>query len=494
MLELTWLITGLLSSGAIITALEVRKQIQLTPLVWICFTLGFVLLLFALPWAVGSILEGVPRAASMGILLFGLPGIVLLTISANKIIPQLRTAVPRQTVVDVPIFQKDAAPVGRHARKVKPRKWPRPIAYSAYIALVLAYIAGAFINRVDYAEQFQQAFPDAEIEVLANDPPVFTLTYPDGQQKFAGLGTGQGYGGPLVIGAVINEEGIIERVRLVANQETPAYRQRVAEAEFASQIPGKMVNQSFIVGDDLDGVTGATVSCVAGSQALRQVAHYIAAEQLGLEQSWRDENVVFGIEEALILLLVVLAFVRKIHKNKWLRYGYLLSVLVVVGFWTNSSLSIGSLGALALGFVTSVKANLIWWILIAATIGGILVLSRNVWCNTLCPFFGVQYFLTKVSGKGGGVPGWLRTYGPQGLSFFLWVSLMVIFLTRNPSLGSYEPFSMMFSLNGVGIQWYILPASIIGAFFVPLFWCRFFCPLGICINRLVLLRKKLRFK
>ena len=492
MLELTWLITGLLSSGTVVIALEVRKQTQLSLLLWICFVLGSALVLFALPWAVGSILEGVPRAASMGILLFGLPGIVLLTISANKIIPQLRSPVSEATEVDIPIIQKDEEPARRRPSKVKPQKWPQPLAYGAYIALVLAYIAGVYINRVDYAEQFQQAFPDAEIEVLANDPPVFKLTYPDGQVNFAGLGTGQGYGGPLIIGAVINEEGVIEKVRLVANQETPAYRQRVAESEFASQALGKMANQSFIVGDDIDGVTGATVSCVASSQALRQVAHYIAAEQLGLEQSWGNETVVFGIEEALILLLVVLAFVKKIHKNKWLRYGYLLSVLIVVGFWTNSSLSIGSLGALALGFVTSVKANLIWWLLIAATIGGIVVLSRNVWCNTLCPFFGVQYFLTKVSGKGVGVPDWLRTYGPIGLSFFLWVSLMVIFLTRNPSLGSYEPFSMMFSLNGVGIQWYILPASIIGAFFVPLFWCRFFCPLGHCINRLVLLRKKIK--
>lgn len=493
MMELTWLITGVLSSCAIITALEVRKQTQLSLLVWFFFILGFALLLFALPWAVGSILEGVPRAASMGILLFGLPGIVLLTISGKKIIPQLRSSVPQQTVVDIPILKKEAAPVSRRrASKVKPKKWPKPLAYAAYLALLLAYIVGVFVNRVDYAEQFQQVFPDAEIEVLASEPPVFKLTYTDGQVKFAGLGTGQGYGGPLVIGAVINEKGIIERVRLVANQETPAYRQRVEESEFASQIPGKMANQSFIIGDDIDGVTGATVSCVAGSQALRQVAHYISAEHLGLEQSWSNETMAFGIEEALVLLLVVLAFVRKIHKNKWLRYGYLVAVLAVVGFWTNSSLSIGSLGSLVLGYVTSVKANIIWWLLITATIGGILVLSRNVWCNTLCPFFGAQYFLTKISGKGVGVPDWLRAYGPKGLSFFLWVSLMIIFLTRNPSLGSYEPFSMMFSLNGIGIQWYILPASIIGAFFVPLFWCRFFCPLGHCINRLVLLRKKIK--
>ena len=493
MMELTWLIVGGLASGAVITVIEIRKQTELSALVWSMLSLGFALMLFTIPWAVGSILEGVPRAASMGILLFGLPGIVFLTISVRKIIPAFRSSISRQPVIDIPIHRQEAAPAGMHQKRVKPQKWPKPLAYAAYLALVLAYVTGIFINQVDYSVQFQQAFPDAEIEVLSNNPPVFKLTYPSGGIKFAGLGTGQGYGGPLVIGAIIDEEGRIENIKLIANQETPAYRQRIAESQFASQIPGKMANLSFIVDEDIDGVTGATVSSVAGAQALRQVAHYIAAEHLGLEQSWQNETLVFGLEEALILILVILAFIRKIHKNKWWRYGYLVAVLVVVGFWTNSSLSIGSLGTLALGYVTSIKTNLIWWLLIAATIGGILVLSRNVWCNTLCPFFAVQYFMTKISGKGVGVPEWLRTYGGKGLSFFLWVSLMTIFLTRNPSLGSYEPFSMMFSLNGVGIQWYILPASIIGAFFVPLFWCRFFCPLGHCINRLVRLRKEIKF-
>ncbi len=149
MLELTWLITGLLSSGAVVIALEVRKQTQLSLLLWICFALGSALVLFALPWAVGSILEGVPRAASMGILLFGLPGIVLLTVSANKIIPQLRAPVPRQKVAEIPIVQRDAVQPSRRASKVKPQKWPEPLAYVAYAALVVAYIAGILVNRVD---------------------------------------------------------------------------------------------------------------------------------------------------------------------------------------------------------------------------------------------------------------------------------------------------------------------------------------------------------
>jgi len=50
---------------------------------------------------------------------------------------------------------------------------------------------------------------------------------------------------------------------------------------------------------------------------------------------------------------------------------------------------------------------------------------------------------------------------------------------------------MMFSLNGVGIQWFILPVALIGSFFMSTFWCRFFCPCGHALTKLVQFRKKL---
>jgi polyferredoxin len=75
--------------------------------------------------------------------------------------------------------------------------------------------------------------------------------------------------------------------------------------------------------------------------------------------------------------------------------------------------------------------------------------------------------------------------------FFLsWLALMLIFLSTYPALGSYEPFSMMFSLSGMGIQWYILPLSLFGSFLIPQFWCRLFCPVGLYLTELVRIRRK----
>jgi polyferredoxin len=74
-------------------------------------------------------------------------------------------------------------------------------------------------------------------------------------------------------------------------------------------------------------------------------------------------------------------------------------------------------------------------------------------------------------------------------NFLLWLCLMIIFIGRLPAAGAYEPFAMMFSLEGVGIQWYILPLALIGSFFMSTFWCRFFCPAGNMFSHLLKLRK-----
>ncbi|WP_299523746.1 4Fe-4S binding protein [uncultured Lutibacter sp.] len=48
---------------------------------------------------------------------------------------------------------------------------------------------------------------------------------------------------------------------------------------------------------------------------------------------------------------------------------------------------------------------------------------------------------------------------------------------------------MLFSLEGVGIQWYILPAALIGSLFFSNFFCRFFCPVGGALRWVQKMRK-----
>ncbi len=116
------------------------------------------------------------------------------------------------------------------------------------------------------------------------------------------------------------------------------------------------------------------------------------------------------------------------------------------------------------------------------TIAAAVILGKNTWCFRVCPFYGVQYIMAKIGGGKIKPSAALLKRSKFIANFLLWLSLMVIFLSRNPGLGAYEPFAMMFSLTGTGIQWYILPLSLIGSFFVLNFWCRLFCPVGMVLN------------
>lgn len=83
--------------------------------------------------------------------------------------------------------------------------------------------------------------------------------------------TGNGFGGPLRVAIGIDAGmSAITGIRLLEHQETPGLGARVAEEEFRGQFTGKHINDSFSVGQDLDGITGATVSSKAVSELVRE--------------------------------------------------------------------------------------------------------------------------------------------------------------------------------------------------------------------------------
>lgn len=86
MMGMTWYLVGLLLglSGYYLFRQRIQHKVGWSSLA--ITGVGIGLILFALAWGVASILEGVPRAASMGVLLFGLPGIGLATYGGRRIV------------------------------------------------------------------------------------------------------------------------------------------------------------------------------------------------------------------------------------------------------------------------------------------------------------------------------------------------------------------------------------------------------------------------
>jgi hypothetical protein len=489
----TWYFLGLLTTGSGIFLLHFSKRYQLNWLSWSGLTLGIVLILFSIAWAVGSVLEGVPRAASMGLLLFGLSGIVILTLAFRYTstkrpkIPQtaVEPALPKEVEIETPSEKKAPTKKSIIAPYISVA-----VRYGAYASLIIALILGLASEGRDYEGMVRSKFKDQELTKVNDEPVVFQLgAKGDGPGNYVLIQEGHGYGGPFVLGIRIMEDGKVHEVMPLDHKETPAFVKKIEDARYRDQYVGKDVGSDFIVGMDINAVSGATVTTMAAAEAIRNGAHLAAVEKFKLEPRWEKVPWNFGLDEILILLIFVLAFIPKIYKGKPWKYIYMVATIAIVGFYLNAAISVGNIAGLALGYIPGIKEHLIWWILVMGTVLSVIILGKNVYCYRVCPFYGIEYFLQKISGMKMNPSRALLKRARKIVNFLLWLSLMIIFLSKHPALGSFEPFAMMFSLNGTGIQWFILPMALIGSFFMSTFWCRFFCPCGQAFTKIVQFRK-----
>ncbi|WP_438317727.1 RnfABCDGE type electron transport complex subunit G [Candidatus Caldatribacterium sp. SIUC1] len=89
-----------------------------------------------------------------------------------------------------------------------------------------------------------------------------------------------GYGGPIVLlVGVDTEEGKITGLKVLEHQETPGLGSNIAEVGFLSQFLGKSLASPFRVGEDVQAVSGATISSRAVARACAKVAEIVRGEK-----------------------------------------------------------------------------------------------------------------------------------------------------------------------------------------------------------------------
>jgi hypothetical protein len=199
----TWYFLGLLTTGSGIFLWHFSKRYQLNWLSWSGLTLGIVLILFSIAWAVGSVLEGVPRAASMGLLLFGLSGIVILTLAFRYTstkrpkIPQtaVEHALPKEVEIETPSEKKAPARKSIIAPYISV-----VVRYGAYASLIIALILGLASEGRDYESMVRSKFKDQKLTKVNDNPVVFQLGEKgNGPGNYVLIQEGHGYGGPFVL-------------------------------------------------------------------------------------------------------------------------------------------------------------------------------------------------------------------------------------------------------------------------------------------------------
>lgn len=359
----------------------------------------------------------------------------------------------------------------------------------ALISLALAWYYGQLINQPDWQEDLQNLYPKVQIEALTDSTSQFSMQK-NGQHFYLSVATENSYGGPLTLASVIDQQGKIQSVELLSHGDTPAYIQKLRYKGYFRQFKGKKADYLPEAGNNWDAVSGATLSSNAIMRANTRAAHIIAQQQFQLSPKSLENSIVYTIEHLLLAILILLSILNIWLSSSKLKLAYVLASVAVVGFMANQMINVGNFSAIFLGFLPSLSENLAFWILLGSVFASIIILGRNIYCGHICPFHGIQYLLHKIGNLNLPLSPFVLRFGRYIPYVGLWAALMVGLITSNPSSGAYEPFSMIFSLQGTGIQWFIMPAVIIGAFFIPDMFCRFFCPAGAMLSLMTNLRNR----
>lgn len=80
-IEVFFFVLGVVTTLSIGTVIYYNKQYKFKALTWSTLVIGLFLFLFSMAWSWSSVLEGEPRSASMGLVIFGIPSIIILLLS-----------------------------------------------------------------------------------------------------------------------------------------------------------------------------------------------------------------------------------------------------------------------------------------------------------------------------------------------------------------------------------------------------------------------------
>ncbi len=283
----------------------------------------------------------------------------------------------------------------------------------------------------------------------------------------------------------------IVEVEMCENRESRGYINNVVESGFLDSWDGLTVEEA--AKHHVDAVSGSTFSSTAMAQSL-QTRMSLLSQQKARLYSW-DWSLF--IRQVCVLIVTVLAticfFMPKPKKFKnsesWglgdlvtLRRIILLLSIAILGFWTNSLLSL-SLFCNWLTNGVSLAIQLPLLIIAALSIILPLVTKKSFYCQYLCPFGAAQEFVGLIKAKD-------ESQKSSSIKANIYkvfsvlrkvtlLSLLIIFaLGVGLDLSVVEPFPI-FNYQSIGFGVAIFAAVIlILSIFVKKPWCNYLCPTG----------------
>lgn len=369
------------------------------------------------------------------------------------------------------------------ARRRPRRRWNRHdwIRLGVVLWFALCWYIGSTRGRGDIDPFFALAWPEAAETVRLEDD-LFEAKAEDGSLLgYVGVGVASGYGGPLAVAVAVDPEGVATAVSVVRHRESPSFFDRVLRGGMLARLAGKSHQDRIVLGEDVDGVSGATYTSLALTQSVHRVVRKVAQERLDLPVPPDERRIVFGIPEMTVLALFTVGVaqrrlrVRKQLRNR-LRWATLLVGLVVIGFVYNGPFVLAHINMVLLGYWPEWQTHLYWYILIAGLLLFKATEEWNLYCYDFCPFGAAQEVLGLVGGAKSRAVRWSSTL-VWAKRWLIAAAISLALIYRNPGFSSYEIFGTMFKLEGSNFQFALLALIVLAAMFYRRPWCQYLCPL-----------------
>ena len=374
--------------------------------------------------------------------------------------------------------------MSNHRRRSTGSKYlDRYLGLVALFLIVVAWFVGGLNTQADHLPYFRQLLPTAHHFQHLKGGTYAAWSDQNGTSLLAYLCIirAKGYGGPVTMAVAVDSKGTVIGLGVVDHKDTPSYFNQIVESGLLDQLMGKSYRDSFLLNQDVDGVSGATLSGLAVVTSVRQAVKEIARQQLDLDlPDTTSRKVRFGPAEIILILLFALGILarRKFFPHtKTLRWVSLLTGLICFGFVYNNPLTISIINQLLLGFWPDWHSNLFTYLLVAGILLHFLLEGRSPYCTWICPFGAAQECLGKLMKAKPRHPRHLREFLKwlhRGLAL---TAILVALLLRDPGLTSYEVFGTFFQMWGSSFQFLIIALVFLMSTYVLRPWCNYICPI-----------------
>ncbi len=288
-----------------------------------------------------------------------------------------------------------------------------------------------------------------------------------------------GYNSTTPLTIFLDENDRISEVEICENRETRGYLNKVINSGYLDLWDGLTPKEAAT--HNVDAVSGCTFTSIAVAQSLQ-----IRMQDLSKEKGKMAIDRKLLARQICIVLVTILAAICFFNPNKTkiLRYVTLLLSIAILGFWTNSLLSL----ALFFNWMTNgISLAIQLPLLIIAVLAILLPLftKKSFYCQYLCPFGAAQEFVGVIGQKATGNRQKTSSVKSKVFNFFvvfrkviLLVLLLIVALGVGLDLSVVEPFPI-FNYQSIGFGVAIFAAVIIVAsVFIKKPWCNYLCPTG----------------